>query len=370
MIKRKKIAVIGLKGLPAYGGAAAVGENIINKLKSKYDLTVYSVSSHTEQESGNYNGIRQIVFKKLPIKKINIFYYYIVSALHALFCDYDLVHLHHSDWALIMFILRLRHKVVLTSHGSPMRLGDKDFKYSKSEEIFVKLSEKYFIRLANKITSVSKELSDFLQNRYKIDINYIPNGIENNGSSKVHKDQTPISQDYVLFAAGRIIPTKGCHIFLQALQKLNFTEKVVIVGDHKQLPEYYSRLKSISDGLDVDFTGLIKEKDKLNNYIANTELFVFPSSYEAMSMMLLEVVSLQVPVICSDIPENKDIFADNEVLYFETNNVNDLAKKIQYAINNKNDMIERSKRAYKKLEEHYTWDKIAKKYEHCYDSLI
>ena len=33
MNKKLKIAVIGLKGLPAFGGAATVGENIIEQLK-------------------------------------------------------------------------------------------------------------------------------------------------------------------------------------------------------------------------------------------------------------------------------------------------------------------------------------------------
>jgi len=61
-----KIAVIGLKGLPAYGGAAAVGENLINNLRGKYDFTVYSISSHTNLKTGKYNGYNQIVFKKLP----------------------------------------------------------------------------------------------------------------------------------------------------------------------------------------------------------------------------------------------------------------------------------------------------------------
>ena len=32
-IVRKRIAIIGLKGLPALGGAATVGESIINELK-------------------------------------------------------------------------------------------------------------------------------------------------------------------------------------------------------------------------------------------------------------------------------------------------------------------------------------------------
>ena len=48
-MKKKKIAVIGLKGLPAFGGAATVGENIIEQLKDKYEFTVYSTSSHTSK---------------------------------------------------------------------------------------------------------------------------------------------------------------------------------------------------------------------------------------------------------------------------------------------------------------------------------
>ena len=90
MSKNKKIAVIGLKGLPAYGGAAAVGENIIDKLKDDYEFTVYSISSHTNAKSGNYNNIcKQIIFRSLPLKKINTLFYYIRSAIHVLFSNYD-----------------------------------------------------------------------------------------------------------------------------------------------------------------------------------------------------------------------------------------------------------------------------------------
>lgn len=67
--KKPRIAVIGLKGLPAFGGAATVGENIINQLKDKYDFTVYSVSSHTDLKTGEYNGYKQIVFKKYHSKE-------------------------------------------------------------------------------------------------------------------------------------------------------------------------------------------------------------------------------------------------------------------------------------------------------------
>ena len=60
---KKRIGVIGLKGLPSYVGAGTVGENIINNLKEEYDFYVYAISSHTHLKSGEYNGVYQKVFK-------------------------------------------------------------------------------------------------------------------------------------------------------------------------------------------------------------------------------------------------------------------------------------------------------------------
>ena len=82
---KPKIGVIGLKGLPAYGGAATVGENIIAQLGNEFDFTIYSVSSHTHLKSGHFRNCFQIVLRKLPFKKLNSIIYYLRAALHALF---------------------------------------------------------------------------------------------------------------------------------------------------------------------------------------------------------------------------------------------------------------------------------------------
>ena len=109
-MKKKKIAVIGLKGLPAFGGAATVGENIIEQLKDKYDFTVYATSSHTDFKTGVYNGYKQIVFKKIQIKKLNILYYYLSSLFHILFNEYDIIHLHHRTAAFTLLFFKKSFK--------------------------------------------------------------------------------------------------------------------------------------------------------------------------------------------------------------------------------------------------------------------
>ena len=90
---KKEIAIIGLKGLPAYGGAARSFESILGILKEDFNFTVYSVNTHTKGEN-TVHGINQIVFKGYRNNIINIFMYYLKSMAHAiLFANYDIIHL-------------------------------------------------------------------------------------------------------------------------------------------------------------------------------------------------------------------------------------------------------------------------------------
>jgi len=364
--KKPKIAVIGLKGLPAFGGAATVGENIIEQLKDKFDFTVYSISSHTDLKSGNYKGIcYQKVFKSLPFKRLNSLYYYIISALHAVLCTkYDMVHLHHRDTAFILILLKIKYKVMLTAHGS-FFVRDKWLKY----KLFFELNERYFVKKADIVTCVSLQEQRDYKNKIGLDVTYIPNGI--NLHPYIKKEYYPEhEQEYMFFGAGRIIKTKGLEILLKSLRKIRYPIRLVVAGDLEQTPVYKKEILDLSKDLNVEFIGLKKNKDDLLKIICEAKLFIFPSSYEAMSIMLMEGVSTQCPCIASDIIQNKDLFNENEVLYFKTDNVDDLAEKINWALMNYDEMLLKSKRAYTKLLQHYTWDQIAKKYSKIYEDLL
>jgi glycosyltransferase involved in cell wall biosynthesis len=361
-MRNKRIAVIGLKGLPAFGGAATVGESIINELSYKYNFTVYSISSHTKFKTGYYNKLSyQIVVNSLGNKKLNVIYYYLFSAIHALFSSYDIVHLHHRDASFILPILRLKYKVILTTHG--MELTDKWKKFS----FLFKLQDKLFLRLTSIITTVS--LKDFrLVNkalRNRSNIQYIPNGVSLAALNNIYSNQT------IIFAAGRIIPNKGCHTFLEALIKMKYLREIVIIGDLNQMQSYNTKIKDLAKSLEnIKFVGLIRDRNILNQYLRNTQLFVYPSEIESMSMMLLEVASLRTPIICADIQENKDIFDDSEVLFFKKSNSDELSEKIKWAQSNYGLMQDKAERAYTKLKLNYQWKDISKKYSQVYDKFL
>jgi glycosyltransferase involved in cell wall biosynthesis len=91
---------------------------------------------------------------------------------------------------------------------------------------------------------------------------------------------------------------------------------------------------------------------------------------EAMSMMLLEAVSVKVPVICSDIKENRDLFTDDEVLFFQSENVIDLSEKIEWALKNLPKMRIKAALAYNKLSRDYTWELVSKQYSKLYNQML
>jgi hypothetical protein len=117
MDKTYKCLVIGLKGLPAFGGAATVGENLIMTLSHKYNFTVLAVNSHTSIENRNVQGIPQVIFQSYGKGAINTLFYYLKSLWFALTHHYDIVHLHHAESGFITPFLRLKYNVVVTFHG-------------------------------------------------------------------------------------------------------------------------------------------------------------------------------------------------------------------------------------------------------------
>lgn len=354
--------MIGLKGLPAFGGAATVGQNIIANLYNEYDFSVYSVETHTSKE-GQQEGYFQIVFQKSKIKSLNIFLYYLKSAYHCLFrANYSFIHLHHIDGAFIVPFLRLKYKVIITIHAQP-QVAEKWPWYVK---VFFSINERIAIYFSNEITMVSKPLQQVFSKKYRKKMQYIPNGVN---LSDGEKDFPIESSDYILFSAGRIIPLKGLHLLLDALDSMQYRGKLIVIGDLNQMEEYKALILEKAKSLQVEFLGLIKEKWMLYNYIKKAKFFIFPSLSENMSVMLLEVASKRIPMVCSDIPENKVVFSEDEVQYFKSGDAMDLKNKIELAFRDEASMQKKALKAYKALSEKYTWDKISPEYALLYEKI-
>ncbi|WP_462319458.1 glycosyltransferase family 4 protein [Marinilabilia sp.] len=177
-------------------------------------------------------------------------------------------------------------------------------------------------------------------------------------------------KDYILFASGRIMASKGVHLMLEALLKLNYQGRVLIIGNRKHSAEYSEYLESLARSLNVRFLDIIKDKKLLMAYLKNAKMFVFPSFHEGMSNMLLEAASANIPLICSDIPENVQVFDDHETFFFKAGDSGDLALKIEGVLNNSSLAREVAERAYIRLKKDYNWEPLSRRYAYIYNWLI
>lgn len=365
MIERKpNVAIIGLKGLPAFGGAARATEELVKRLKSYYDFTIYTVDTHGSAKFP-YPEIQQILLKGYKSKRLNTLLYYIKACLHSIFkSNYDLVHLQHLYSGFLAPFLKIKYDVVSTVRGI---VPPKDNKWNKIDKMFFRWFERISLAFSDEIVSVAKPHIAYLNNISKKNIRYVPNGIDIEESKNYHSVS---KNDNLLFAAARIISLKGCHLLLEALKMMEYKNPVHIIGNLNHVPNYSKYLRELSIGLNIKFLGLIKDKGTLLNHLSSSKLFIFPSFNEGMSNMLLEVASVKTPIIASNIEENKAVFTSEEVLFFKVGETQDLAEKINWALNNYDEMLDKSMKAYNKLRQEYNWDTIAKTYSDLYTQML
>lgn len=370
---KKRIVVYGVKTFPSQGGTDRVSENIIVQLRHSFDITLYCFRNETTQP--RFDGVRVIEFKKRLGGAAGVFIYFLESALRLLFKEKAaLVHVHKTEAAFFVPLIRLRFKVIATSHEAPYKRD----KWGWLAKQFFHFVEWVFIRSSNLCTSISKPLAEYYEAKYHKKVHFIPNGInpvERSGfdveaMKRFIPEGAHVDQPFVLFSARRLMSTKGPQTMLEALSLINYQGQVFIAGELNEGDSFLARLKSQTIGLNVYFLGFVNPLSALLPLIERAELFIFPSETEGMSIMLLEVASVGRPIIASDIPENKQVFENDEVLYFKSKDARDLADKLKFALHNKAEMAFLGQKCQQRVNQDYRWDQIAKRYAGLYDDLL
>ena len=367
-----RIACLGSKGLPSKSGTERVVEAIASRLRGRHAITVYCDSRYTPKGT-QVDGVRLVRIPTLKGKHTQPVSLFLLSALHALFSRFDVIHLNGTDACFTLPLLRLRYRVVTTAHGVPGRITR--LKWGEAARFVIRLMEYPFVYLSNYPTSVSRPDADYLKARYHRNVFYIPNGVDASLQANLLKAARELTSAglepgcYLMFAAGRIDPSKGCHLVLEALDCMDKPPRLAVVGDLNQVPSYSDRLRQIAGKDRVVFFPAIQDRELLFGMVQQARLFIFPSIGEGMSMMLLEAAALEVPLICSDIPENKIIMEDN-VLYFHSGDPGDLAGKIQWALDHPAEMAGLAQKACMHVQNTLTWDRIASQYEELYRACL
>ncbi len=364
-----KIAFMGIKGLPSKGGAERAVEAIVQRLASQHELTVYCSQRYTPVEA-RAPGVRLVRLACLSGMYSHMTSVDLLAAWHAvLYGDYDLVHLHNIEASFVLPILRLKYKVISTAHG---RITASN-KWGRVPATLMRWMEIPYARLSNALTSVSQHDTLDLGSRYQRSVSYIPNGVELEPQVDLEAARSVLAGydltagSYLMFAAGRIIPLKGAHVLLEALSELGRDYRLVVAGDLSHSADYARKLAKIADER-VIFIPFLPSRAALLGMVRLSRLFVFPSTLEAMSTMLLEAASVGAPIVCSDIPGNLAVLAD-QALVFSNQDIGDLRIKLNWAMDHPEEMKELGLKGQAHVQQNFAWDRIVGLYNQLYQEV-
>jgi glycosyltransferase involved in cell wall biosynthesis len=366
----KRIAIIGIKDIPATAGADRVIESLLSRFEGRpFHLSVYLRKNGNRPTPPTLENVDFVQLPCLKGKHLSAFSLFIVSALHALTKGrYDFVHVHNVDAGFICPLLRLRYPVISTSHGQPYLRK----KWGAFAKLTLKFSEKLLLKFSNYVTSVSLPLAESYKRDFGIQAQYLPNGVDSNPEVDLKAALSVLEEyhmgrgEFILFVAGRIDETKGLHLLLDALDITDLEVPTLIIGDFSHDPLYSKRvLDRIRSRPNTSAITHLLDKATLLGVLSQSRMFVFPSFVEAMSMILLEAASVAVPIICSDIPENVSVLPNDRAMFFHSGSSDSLADTLSQALMNPK-LPDLGLSAQEYVKETFSWSRIADEYQELY----
>lgn len=228
-------------------------------------------------------------------------------------------------------------------------------------------------KMADKVVGVSEDTCDFLREYLHIrdaKLDFIPLGaapelfkFDREMRKQIRRRYRIKENDIVLIYTGKIIKKKGVHLLIKActLLKSKYNNlKLLIVGnaDYRYLD--YLRKLIAYHGIEkqVIFVQMVENKN-LSKFFSASDISVVPLE---LSVGMLEAASNGLPIIIPQIHGLEHRIKNRNGFSVEPGNVNDLSKKIELLVSNKQLRIEMGKRSRELIEKELSWSVIAKKF--------
>lgn len=130
---------------------------------------------------------------------------------------------------------------------------------------------------------------------------------------EIFNNRTMLGKPTFLFV-GRMVADKGVPYLLEACKQLDSTIsdwQLILVGDGADFGKYRNLVVTMNISDKVTFAGR-QEQSAVLQYYATADIFVLPSLYEALPLVLLEAWAARLPVIITNEGNSSGICRDRE----------------------------------------------------------
>ncbi len=298
--------------------------------------------------------------------------------------DADLVHCHtwYSHFGGILAKLNYGIPLVVTTHSlEPLRWV-----------------EKTALEMADAIIAVSGETKRDIERLFDVDparVHVIHNGIDLDEYRRVEatdalvRDGIDPKKPYLLFV-GRITRQKGIIHLVRAIPFMDPDFQIVLCAGAPDTPEIADEMKKALAAAqkkrgDIFWIEEMLDRRAVIELYSHAAVFCCPSIYEPFGIINLEAMACETAVVASAVGGIKEVVVDGETGFlvpveqmkespFEATNPEkferDLAARINQLMKDRQLREKFGKAGRKRVEENFSWSKIAQKTTALYESLL
>lgn len=321
-----------------YSGARTYANELLGWLSAQERIAVHKVylesinyKEYTIMEEGNITSIHIPAVKrkgnsleKYAQRCIDLMTPILQEKNHLIF------HLNYNTQVKLGIKARTRFnaRIIYTLHYLPNYLSSFAAETIRPEEVTTTgdVLDKEIATTADHVICVTHFAKEMLANYYsvieiKMTVIYngcssITNHLYNNNSKEYVKEQLGFcTDDRILLFVGRLSPGKGVEKLIEAFTLLTDeynSLKLVLVG--KGEFDSFMELAQNNFGR-ISFAGKLPS-EQVKQLYQIADIGVIPSEFEQCSYVALEMMQHGLPIVCSDAPGLKELFADGKSALF------------------------------------------------------
>jgi glycosyltransferase involved in cell wall biosynthesis len=366
-----RIASFGFRSLPPADGSAGADKfalEFLPRLAARgYKVTGYNrIYPGQKKGAANFKGVHIIYLSTISKSGIDSVIHSFKVCWHIITKNTaDIVHIQGNN-ALFALILKIfGKKIIMSIDGGPEWERPK-WNYLMGKLVlanaYLAVWTSRYIAIDNVFT---KELFEKKFNR-KFEFISFGSEIKDSKETDILGRLGLEKGEYFLFV-GRFIPDKGLQYLIPAFEKLVTEKKLVLVGGSPNPSEFEIALKRTTDPK-IIFAGFIYGDDTVT-LMKKAYAYVQPSDIEGLSPVMLSVMGLGTPLICSDIKENVYI-AHRDALLFKKSDIASLLTALEISLSDRCGHLQMAEKAKSRILKDYSWETITDQYIELFNKTV
>ena len=283
----------------------------------------------------------------------------------------DIIHVHHLmplTWAARFIKIAYGLNFLVTAHGSELPTLENDKRYP----FFTQEALRKSVRIVPNSFWTKGWIQKIFNSQFNKKIRVIPGGVDLSLFPK-EMDTSAIDEKFnlkgkkLIFFSGKLTKYKGVKYLVQAAKNIDGVVGIAGAGPERKALENMVkdlRLKNIK------FFGYINGDELIHLYY-RADVCVVPSVWdEPLGLVVLEAMAANTPVVVTrkgGIPLM--VKEGYNGLFVRPRNPKEIAEKVNFLLRNETLRVKMGKRARQTVEEKFTWERIAGKYERMYQEF-